>query len=141
MKRYLLLMPVILATAAALADTHATSSSGPVDAQAHAAALLSGPHLSALANTLAKTAGRSSSPSDASAGGDAHEFAAALLRGHRTGNQVRAVSSVVEPTGVRISVDAHAHARALLGGARASTRSQAQMGRTQNGARPSGKAF
>ena len=137
MKRYLLLMPVILATAAALADTHATSSSGPVDAQAHAAALLRGPHLSA----LAKTVGRSSSPSDVSAGGNAHECAAALLRGHRTGNQVRAVSSVVEPTGERISVDAHAHARALLGGARASTHSQVQMGRTHDGARPSGKAF
>jgi hypothetical protein len=46
MKRYLLLMPVIFATTAAIADTAAIAPSRRADAQAQAAALLSRPHTS-----------------------------------------------------------------------------------------------
>lgn len=137
MKRYLLLMPVILATTAALADTQAIAPSNRGDAQAQAAALLSRPHTSA----LAKTEGRPSSPSRVSAGMDAHESAAALLSGRRTGDQVKAFSSAVEPSDARISADAHAHARALLSGSRPATASRLRAERTQDGARTIGKAF
>jgi hypothetical protein len=132
MKRHLLLMPVILATTAALADTQATAPSNRGDAQAQAAALLSRPHTSGAANAARV---HSPSPSPASATADAQAQAAVLLSGRRTGNQVRAFTSVVEPSGARTSVDAHAHARALLSGSRASTHSQVQAQRTQGSAR------
>ena len=46
MKRHLLLIPMILATTAAIADAQTTAPSAPADAQAQAAALLSGSRLS-----------------------------------------------------------------------------------------------
>lgn len=129
MKRYLLLLPVILATTAALADTEASTTSRRSDAQVQAAALLSGPHASGVNADRV----RSPSPSSASATSDAQAQAAALLSG-RTGNQAKAASSVVEPSGGRISMDAQAHARALLSGSQTSTDSQVQTERTQGGA-------
>lgn len=132
MKRYLLMMPVILATTAAIADTAAIAPSRRADAQAQAAALLSRPHTSGGVNADEV---RPPSPSPASATADAQAQAAALLSGRRTGNQVKAFSSVGEPSGARISVDAHAHARALLSGSRASTDSQVQTELTQGSAR------
>lgn len=132
MKRYLLLIPVILATTAAIADTQGSAPSRRADAQAQAAALLSRPHTSEGASADKV---RSPSPALASAAADAQAQAAALLSGRRTGNQVKALSSVVEPSGARISVDAHAHARALLSGSRPSTDSQVQADRTQGSAR------
>jgi hypothetical protein len=130
MKRYLLLMPVILATTAAIADTEAFTPSRRADAQAQAAALLSGPHASGA------NADRMRSPSPASATADAQAQAAALLSGRTVGNQVKADSSVVEPSGGRVAMDAQAHARALLSGSQASTDSQVQTERTQGSARP-----
>jgi hypothetical protein len=132
MKRYLLLMPVILATTAAIADTRASVPSRRADAQAQAAALLSRPHTS---GGVKADEVRSPSTSPISATADAQAQAAALLSGRRTGNQVTAFSSVVEPSGARISADAHAHARALLSGSRASTHSQVQTERTRRSAR------
>lgn len=132
MKRYLLLMPVIFATTAAIADTAAIASSRRADAQAQAAALLSCPHTSGGVNADRV---RSPSPSPASATAGAQAQAAALLSGRRAGNQVKAFSSVLEPSGARISVDAHVHARELLSGSRSSTDSQVQAEHTQGSAR------
>jgi hypothetical protein len=129
MKRYLLLVPAILATTAAIADTRASVPSGQADAQAQAAALLGGPHTS---GGVKADEARSLSPSPASVTADAQTQATALLSGRRTGNQVTANSSVdIEPTGAAISADAHAQARALLSGSRASTDSQVQAERTE----------
>ena len=100
MKRYLLLMPVILATTAAIADTAAIAPSSRADAHAQAAALLSGV---------------------------------------RHGSQVRTIARVVEPSGTRPSADAQAQAAALLSGSRASTHSQVQAERAQDGARAGGR--
>jgi hypothetical protein len=138
MKRYLLLMPVILATTAAIADAQAIAPSSRGDAQAQAAALLSGPHTS---GGVKADEVRSRSPSHTSTTADAQAQAAALLSGRRTGNQVNALSSVVEPSGARVSADAHAQAAALLRGSRASTQSQVRAERTDGGARAIGKAF
>jgi hypothetical protein len=135
MKRYLFLMPVILVTTAAIADTQATAPSIRADAQAQAAALLSRPHTSKADEV------RSPSPSLTSATADAHAQAAALLSGLRTGSQVRAFPRVVELSGTRPSADAHAQAAALLSGSRVFTHSQVQAERTQDGARSTGKAF
>lgn len=130
MKRYLLLMPAILATSVAFAETQASAPSRRADAQAQAAALLSPPHTFGVNSDSV----RSPSPSAASATADAQAQAAALLSGRRTGNQAKAFSSVVEPSGARISVDAHEHSRALLSGSRASTDSQVQTESAQGSA-------
>jgi hypothetical protein len=114
MKRYLLLIPVILATTAAIADAQTTAPSTPADAQAQAAALLSRPH--ALGATKAYARSLSAS-SDAL---DAHASAAALLSGARPRNRVNAVAAIAESTGARVSTDAQAQAAALLSGSRSS---------------------
>lgn len=138
MKRYLLLMPVILATTAAIADTRASVPSRRADAQAQAAALLSRPHTS---GGVKAEEVRSPSTSLISATPDAQAQAAALLSGLHTGSQVRAFPRAVEPSGTRPSADAHAQAAALLSGSRVFTHSQVQAERTQSGARTTGKAF
>ncbi len=138
MKRYLLLMSVILATTAAIADTRASVPSRLADAQAQAAALLSRSYTS---GGVKADEVLSPLPSPASVKADAQAQAAVLLSGHRTGNQDTAVSSVVEPSGARISADAHAHARALLSGYGDSAHSQVQAKRVQDGTRTPGKAF
>ena len=77
MRARFLLIPAILATTAAIADTPSTFSDR-TDAQARAAALLSRPHRSVTASSL-------SSPSPVeSTKGDAHARAAALLSPQRT---------------------------------------------------------
>jgi hypothetical protein len=126
MKRQLLLIPMILAATAALADA-------PTDAQAQAAALLSPPTLQTV-----KAEARTLSPSPASPALDAHESAAALLSGARPRNRVNAVAAVAESNGTRVSTDAQAQAAALLGGSRSST---AQTKRTDGGERTIGRAF
>ena len=127
MKRHLLLIPMILATSAAIADAQTTAASVPPDAQAQAAALLSRPH----AIGTVKADARSLSPSPASAPLDAHQSAAALLSGSRSENRVNAISAVAE------SPDAQAQAAALLSGSRLST-SQTKL--THSGARTIGPA-
>jgi hypothetical protein len=136
MKRYLLLMPVILATTTALADAQAIAPSSRGDAQAQAAALLGGPHTS---GGVKADEVRSRSPSHTTP--DAQAQAAALLSGRRAENQVKALSSAVEPSGARVSADAQAQAAALLRGSRASTHSQVRAERTDGGARTIGKGF
>ena len=77
MRARFLLIPAILATTAAIADTPSTFSDR-TDAQARAAALLSRPHRSVTASSL-------SNPSPVeSTKGDAHARAAALLSPQRT---------------------------------------------------------
>ena len=131
MKRHLLLIPMILATSAAIADAQTTAPSVPADAQAQAAALLSRPH--AIGTGEANTRLLSLSP--VSAPLDAHQSAAALLSGARSNNRVKPVSAVTESTDARVSTDAQAQAAALLSGSRPST---SQTKRTDNGARTIG---
>jgi hypothetical protein len=131
MKRHLLLIPMILATTAAIADAQTTAPSTPADAQAHAAALLSRPH----ALGAAKADARSLSPSSVSDALDAHESAAALLSGARPRNRVNAVAAIA---GARVSTDAQAQAAALLSGSRSST---VQSKRTDAGERTIGSAL
>ena len=138
MKRYLLLMPVILATTAAIADTQATAPSSRADAQAQAAALLSRPHTSAGVKTDEV---RSPSSSLVATTADAQAQAAMLLNGVRPASQVRAFPRVVEPTDTQASADAQAQAAALLSGSRASAHSQVQAERTQGDARTIGKTL
>ena len=131
MKRHLLLMPVILATTAALADTQAITPSSRGDAQAQAAALLSGVRHGSQVGTNAQVV----EPSSARPAADAHAQAAALLSGVRYGSQARTIDRAVEPSRSRPSADAQAQAAALLSGYRASTQSQVQAERAQGGAR------
>lgn len=133
MKRHLLLIPMILATSAALADAQTSVPFAPADAQAQAAALLSGPH----AIGTVKADARPLSQSPASAPLDAHQSAAALLSGARPKNQVNAVSAVAQSTDAGVSMDAHAQAAALLSGSRVST---SRTNRTDGGARAIGTA-
>jgi hypothetical protein len=136
MKRYLLLMPVILATTAAIADTQAAAPSSRADAQAQAAALLSRTHTWAGVKTDEV---RSPSSSLVSTTADAQAQAAMLLNGVRSGSQVRAFPRVVEPM-ARPSADAQAQAAALLSGSRASAHSRVAE-RTQGDARTIGKTL
>jgi hypothetical protein len=114
MKARLLLIPAIVATTAAVADTRSPPSI-PMDAHMQAAALLSGSHTSAAAK--ARTQERS--PSLASAAGDAHARAAALLSPRRAEGPGETPAPVDRPSGAW--GDAHAQAAALLSGSRIST--------------------
>src|SRR5688500_14904493 len=116
MKRHLLLIAMILATSAAIADVQTTAPKTPADAQAQAAALLSRPH----ALGAAKAEAHSNSPSPVSAPLDAHQSAAALLSGARSKNGVNAASAVAGSPDARVSTDAQAQAAALLSGSRLS---------------------
>jgi hypothetical protein len=135
MKRYLLLMPVILATSAAIADTQATAPASRADAQAQAAALLSRPHTS---GGVKAAEVHLPSPSPASTTADAQAQAAALLSGVRPASQVSAFAWVVEPRPV---VDAQAQAAALLTGSRSFIHAQVQAEGTSGRARKTGNAF
>jgi hypothetical protein len=131
MKRHLLLIPMILATSAAIADAQTTAPSAPADAQAQAAALFSRPHAIGTVKADAR------SPSPVSAPLDAHQSAAALLSGTRSKNRVNAVSEVAESPDARVSTDAQAQAAALLSGSRLS-RSRTKL--THSDARTIGPA-
>jgi hypothetical protein len=132
MKARLLLIPVILATTAAIADTPSTFSDR-TDAQARAAALLSRPHTPAAANS------RSNASPVESTKGDAHARAAALLSPQRTEG---ATTPVPVARGMIVNVDAHEHAAALLSGPRISREAQQQRAQqTSVGAHASGQTF
>lgn len=135
MKRNLLLIPVILATTAAIADTQATGPSSRADAQAQAAALLGHPYPSG--GIKADEVG---SPSHASVTADAQAQAAALLSGIRPGTHVSAPSRSLEPSDSP-PADAQAQAAALLSGSRGSTQSQVRTDRVPGGARATGKSL
>jgi hypothetical protein len=133
MKRHLLLVPMILVTSAAIADSQTSAHSAPADAQTQAAALLRPAH--AIGTVKADT--RPLSPSPASAPLDTHQSAAALLSGARSKNRVNAVSAAAQSTDAEASTDAHAQAAALLSGSRVAT---SQANRTDGGARAIGTA-
>jgi hypothetical protein len=138
MKRHFLLIPLIFATTAAIADTQTIAPSA--DAQAQAAALLSPPH----AVGAPKAEARSPSRSSVSAALDAQESAAALLSGVRPGNRVTAVSASAERSRSHASADAQAQAAALLRGSRTSSESQTpanQANQANGDARTIGIAF
>lgn len=116
MKRYLYLMPVILATTSAIADTQATTPSTRADAQVQAAALLSRPQAS---EGVKADEVRASSSSSVSTTADAQAQAAALLSGVRHGTQVRSFPRIDKPSDTQPSADAQAQAAALLSGSRA----------------------
>jgi hypothetical protein len=130
MKRYLLLMPVILATTAAIADTRAFAASRRADAQAQAAALLSSTPTSV---TLKEDGYRRSASASAPVAMDAQASAAALLSRPHTGGTSTTYVTVNQPR-ARTSPDAQAQAAALLSVSRTSTDSQLRGRRTQNGA-------
>jgi hypothetical protein len=130
MKRQLLLIPMILAATATIADAQTTAPSAPLDAQAQAAALLSRPDVLRAAKVEAHT----SAP--VSPAPDAQESAAALLSGARPRNRVSALPAVADANGARISTDAQAQAAALLRGSRSST---VQTKRTDGGERTIGR--
>jgi hypothetical protein len=111
MKLRLFLIPAILASTPAFADSQSASSPKPADAHIQAAALLSRPH-----TPVTMTRERSSLLPETSI--DAHASAEALLSGHRMARQ-SAVSSVVrEPSYGQTPADAHSQAAALLSGTR-----------------------
>jgi hypothetical protein len=106
-KSALFLVPMLLATSAAIAD-----SAPVVDAQAQAAALLSRPHSIGTAST-----GPAFPASVKSAETDGHASAAALLSRPRT--DVGAGTAVAPRSlGAARSADGHTQAAALLSGSR-----------------------
>jgi hypothetical protein len=106
MKSRLLLIPAILVTTAAFADTSSAFS----DAQAQAAALLSRPQTSVTGNVHSEW-----NPSPVESRLDGHARAAALLSSSRAEGPVTSVSVVQASAG---RVDAHEQAAALLSGSR-----------------------
>ena len=112
MKSRLLLIPAIVATAAAL-GVSGNALAESLDAQSHAAALLSRPH----APESLKAYEQGDAPSS-SERVDTHASAAALLTGRSAGSQARASVRIAPQTVVRIALDAHAQAAALLSGSR-----------------------
>jgi hypothetical protein len=111
MKSRSLLIPTILAATAAF-GVSSNAFSEPRDAQAQAAALLSGPHTS----EVSQTHERGYAPSSSTAV-DAQASAAALLAGRSTDGLTK-ISAASTPTVARKRVDANAHAAALLSGER-----------------------
>jgi hypothetical protein len=110
MKSHLLLIPMILATSAAIGAPLRTSLES-WDAQTQAAALLSRPH------TLgtSKANGPLRALSRALVSADAQASAATLLSRPRKETAANADASVDKPARPRMSPDAQAQAAALLG--------------------------
>jgi hypothetical protein len=102
------LIPAILATTAAF-GAFGNVLAAPLDAQAQAAALLSGSRTSGSPNTHEQAPAYSA----AMAGVDAHARAAALLSGVHIGHESKTSLSVMPSA---VAVDAHARAAALLSG-------------------------
>ncbi|MFC4311982.1 hypothetical protein ACFPN2_23070 [Steroidobacter flavus] len=127
MKSRLLVIPLILATTAAIADT-SSGASRPADARAQAAALLS-PHTF----SIPKEKGQMQSPSVSSAPMDAQASAAALLSGTRPASAGNARVPVGETSGEQIRGDAQARAAALLLGSQRSSYPRLQVQQTKGG--------
>jgi len=129
MKSRSLLIPAIVA-AAATVGASGFALAEPLDAQSHAAALLSGSHL---LGTFEGSDQRDAPPASSSA--DARASAAALLSGRRTGGQAKASGRIDPPAAVRTE-DAQAQAAALLSGSRATASQSTQITATRE---PSGQ--
>ena len=112
MNARLLLIPMILTTSIAVAETQPADSSHAGDAQRQAAALLSHSHASGGPTSGAVSVSR------VSAARDAHASAAALLRGDRADSNATVTLTVNVTTVPR---DAHAQAAAMLSGVRISS--------------------
>jgi hypothetical protein len=119
MKSRLLLIPAILVTTAALADTSSAFS----DLQAQAAALLSRPNTFVVGSVHTK-----SSASSVESEWDGHARAAALLSSSRAEGPVTSVSVVQASAG---PVDAHEQAAALLSGSRTYPESEQRAQKTR----------
>jgi hypothetical protein len=115
MKARVLLIPMILTTSIAIAQTQPSDSSHAGDAQRQAAALLSHSHASGGPTSGALSASR------ASVARDAHASAAALLSGDRADSDATVTLAVNEQPRRTVYGDAHAHAAALLSGVRISS--------------------
>jgi hypothetical protein len=121
MKSRLLLVPAILAATAAFgAPEYARSE--PVDAQSHAATLLSG-----LRPTAPLAARDDRDAPSSSVAADAQASAAALLAGRSAGGQANTGARIEPSTADRTQTDAHAHAAALLSGSRTSARERPRV--------------
>ena len=123
MKSRFIFVPLILAATSAFAD----STVERADAQSKAAALLRGSHSPAVVTGESPVR----SVALASVSGDAHETAAALLRGVRLGH-AGASSAAALSLRPEIPMDAHTHAAALLSGLRASNDTQFRAERAQS---------
>ena len=134
MKRSLLLLPAILVLSAAVADARSSAPSGPPDAQARAAALLSRSQTPG-AFSVDEYRHRPTAPSAM----DAHARAAALLSSHWPRRPVTTSVAVEPRSSARASADAHAQAAALLSGSRMSADSQRRSKRTLSDARAGGE--
>jgi hypothetical protein len=108
----LLLIPAIVAAVATLGAPH-NALSEPVDAQSHAAALLSG-----VRTPVALEAHDYGDAQSSSVSADAQASAAALLSGRSAVGQVKTSARIDPPSALRAQTDAHAHAAALLSGSR-----------------------
>jgi hypothetical protein len=122
MKRRLL-VPAILATATALAAP-VNGHTETLDAQAQAAALLSGANAAKPIQTNESSYALSSSEN-----GDAHASAAALLSGRAATTQARTSTRVAASADARTHLDAHAHAATLLRGSRITVEERSQSTR------------
>ena len=112
MKSLLFLLPLILATSAAVADAQRSSPAAPVDAQTHAAALLRSTHASVTSKEDGLTRSTRLAASDAQAS------AAALLGGRHASRVVDASRAIEQPSGARSLSNAQTQAAALLRGSR-----------------------
>lgn len=133
MKPSSLLIPLIFATTAALADT-GSQFSEPRDAHSQAAALLTTPH--AFSAPKADRPGNASS--SASATMDAQTRAAALLSRPRIANSAKNALSINRSSSATISADAQAQAAALLSGTRTNMDKVLRAQRAQESVRTSG---
>jgi hypothetical protein len=107
-----LLIPAIVVAVAALGASH-NALSEPIDAQSHAAALLSG-----VRTPVALEAHGNGDASSSSVFADAHASAAALLSGRSANGRVKTAARVDAPSALRTRTDAQAQAAALLSGSR-----------------------
>ena len=119
MKLRLVLIPAIVAATAALGAPH-NALSEPVDAQSHAAALLSG-----LRTSGALEAQDQRDAPSSSVFADAQASAAALLTGRSSSGQEKTLVRIDPPSVAQNQRDAHAQAAALLSGSR--TRAEEPM--------------
>lgn len=124
----LLVIPLILATTAAIAGPQGSQVSRSADAQAQAAALLS-PHTF----RASKGQGHSRSPSPASQAMDGHARAAALLSGPRGARPGNARGSIAQASNARTSGDSQAKAAALLRRSGISTKARLPAQPAQSG--------
>ena len=137
MKSRLLLIPLMLTAATAMADSETFTPSNPVDAHAQAAALLSRPYTPGVSGSEGQVGSQSEAPATV----DAQARAAALLSGVHTGSEVAAFVQVDQTSRARVWADAHNQAAALLSTSLISGGSQQRTQQARGGAYTSGQNF